>query len=424
MSSIDNWYKLDNVAKLFPATTTKKNSSTFRISVYFHEVIDPIRLQNSLERVLPRFPMYKVRIRRGLFWYFLETNDENLLVKKEDSAPCSNIDIYENNGYLLRVLYFNNKLSVEFFHSLADGVGANEFIKLLCFDYLSLKTKKNNGELLLLDDIPSPLEAEDSYKTYFKFSTIKQVKENKAYKIKGTNFYNFGNNIIKILLDSNDLKQISKKYGVSVTEFIVGLFIYSIHQEKIKTTVDNNPINIVVPVNLRNFFPSKTLRNFFSTITITLSSNNKLKLDSILKEVSAQFKKKLKKDKLLNDISSHYKIEKLIYIKFLPLFLKNIILRLSFIKGTKLQTACVSNLGRIEMPEEISHFIEHMEVILYSSRKNTVNCGVCSFNNKLAITFSRTIMENSIIKNFIHYLSLTEGVNIIVSSNQWGINYE
>lgn len=424
MVLLDDWYKLDNVAKIFPAATTKRNSSTFRLSIFLKEPLCPLILQRSLDRVLPRFPMYKVRLKKGLFWYYLEENDEKLFIKKETDAPCSNIDAYENNGYLLRVLYYENKLSVEFFHSIADGSGAIEFIKLLSFEYLGIIKNNSDGKTLLITDIPSPLETEDSYETYFRFTKNKPIKERKAYKIKGTKFNNFGNNIVKLQIKIEDFKSICNKYGVTITEFIVGLFIYSIHQEKIKTTTDNNPINIVVPVNLRKIFPSQTLRNFFSIITIGITSNNSLHLETILKEVSNQFKSKLKKEKLLNEISSHYRTEKLLYIKFIPLFLKNIILYLYFIKGTKLQTASVSNMGVIDFPEEMQKFIDHIEIILYSSRKNPVNCGICSFNNNLTITFSRTIIEPSIIKNFVHYLSLIEDVDVKVSSNQWGIKNE
>jgi len=426
MSSLDNWYRLDNAAKIFPAVTTKRNSSTFRISVHFTQVIDPLLLQESLDIVLPRFPMFKVRIRRGFFWYFLETNDEQLVVKEEENAPCSSIDRVENNGYLLRVLYYQSKLSVECFHSVTDGAGALEFVKLLSYEYLTLSHGEIDpeGKILSVDDIPSPLETEDSFKTYFKPTKVRLNRERKAYKIKGTRFHNFGNNVVRLLLDSDDFKVVSKKYGVTMTEYIVALFIASIQREKIKTTVDNHPVNIVVPVNLRMFFPSSTLRNFFSIITVAVDSSEELPLENIVQDVASQFKSKLNRDRFSCDMSYNYKAEKLLYLKAVPLILKNLILRLVFANGTTLQTGAVSNLGRIVLPSGMNRFIDHMEVLLYSTRKNTINCGVCSVQNKLAISFTRTIQEPSIVRNFVNHLSLIEGLRVNLSSNQWGIHHE
>ncbi|MBN2616899.1 MAG: hypothetical protein JXR64_01165 [Spirochaetales bacterium] len=422
MSILDAWYKLDNVAKLFPAVTTSKNSSTFRVSVILNTTINKDKLQIAVSSVIKRFPMFAVRIRRGLFWYFLEANDLELLVKEEKDAPCTKIDRYENNDYLLRVLYFNNKISVEFFHSITDGKGAAEFIKLITIEYVKLLTNDNNKtySLINVDDIPLIEEFEDSFQKYSCSVKTKKIKEIPAKKISGTRFNNFGNNALKIIVDSSSYKYISKKYGCTITEYTVALFAYSIYLDQCNNRNNSDPIVIVVPVNLRSIFPSSTLRNFFSTISIKIIPQDNLSLSNFIPLVSAQFKEKLVKDKLHSEISKNYRSERLIYIRLAPLILKNLILRIAFSSGTKYQTAALSNIGEIVFPENVNKFIDHTEVLLYSSRKNPVNCGVCSSNNKLAITFTRTIVEPNIIKKFINHLVENEGLELKVFTNNWG----
>ena len=44
----DSWYKVDNVAKVFLATLTKRDPKTLRVSCTLKEDIDPDLLQKAL----------------------------------------------------------------------------------------------------------------------------------------------------------------------------------------------------------------------------------------------------------------------------------------------------------------------------------------------------------------------------------------
>jgi len=423
MNRLDFWYKLDNVAKLFPAVTTKKNSSTFRVSVILYKEIDPDILQLSLDSVILRFPMFNVRMRRGFFWYFLETNDEKLLVQKEEDAPCGKINRFRNNNFLLRVLYYNKRISVEFFHSITDGYGAMEFLKVLVYKYLRNMGNEFNNDLYTYSvaDSVNVYEKADSFKEYYNPKEKFSNKGLNAYKIKGELFNNFGNNVVKILFDLDKFKGVIKKYNTTVTVYVVALFAYSINLERSKKKLYDKPISIVVPINLRQFFESKSLRNFFTVANITISCNENDSFEKILEDVSLQFRNILNKEYLVANLSQNFKNERYFFIKLTPLFLKNIILKLAFYLGTKKQTASVSNIGKISLPDEIINFIDNMEIILYSSRENVINCGVCSIGSKLAITFARTIHEPNIINTFVKMINDEDIGDINVFSNQWEI---
>ena len=69
------WYKLDLSAIVYPTLQRRDFSSVYRLSVVLKEKIDPQLLQQALDLTLPRFPTYKVAIRKGVFWRYLEPNN-------------------------------------------------------------------------------------------------------------------------------------------------------------------------------------------------------------------------------------------------------------------------------------------------------------------------------------------------------------
>ena len=166
---MSQWYRIDNTGKIFHAVSSSSNSAVFRVSMVLTEMIDPVILQDALDVVATRFPSLMLRVRKGLFWDFLEQNDAILEVKKETDYPCAPIERQENNAYLIRVLYFNNRISVEVFHSLTDGNSASDFFKEIVYTYIELK----HPEKFVIDlrsQKKVKYNTEDSYiKNYNKF---------------------------------------------------------------------------------------------------------------------------------------------------------------------------------------------------------------------------------------------------------------
>lgn len=84
----DIWYKLDLSATVYPTLQRRDFSSVYRLSVTLKEEIDPALLQQALDRTLPRFPTYKVAIRKGLFWRYLEPNNRPGPFVQKDITVC------------------------------------------------------------------------------------------------------------------------------------------------------------------------------------------------------------------------------------------------------------------------------------------------------------------------------------------------
>ena len=112
------WRKLDNSAKIFPISAGKKYSTVFRLSAVLNEDIEPNILQEAVNQALNKYESFKVRMKAGFFWYYLEHNPKLPIVTEEEDYPCKYIEPRKNNNYLFKVTYFKNKINIDIFHSL------------------------------------------------------------------------------------------------------------------------------------------------------------------------------------------------------------------------------------------------------------------------------------------------------------------
>lgn len=418
------WYKLDIAGRIFPAVASSYNTSIFRISMLLKEPVRKELLQEAADIVIKRFPTLAVKLRRGVFWSFLGENSNKLIVKEDDQYPCYRIRAYQNNGYLLRVLYYNCRISIEVFHSLTDGNGAIELLKALVYEYLKLSGKDIDPEgfILLPDEIPDSSEIEDSYEKYYKPVKSAGLYKAKAFHINGTTIRPFGNNVVHGIISASALNAVARENGATITEYLTAALIYSIYTGAVKCKGCNEPIVVAIPVNLRRIFPSVTLRNFFTVVNIGMRVTEKDTFNSILDKVSIQLREKTVKDNLYCEISKHIKIEKMIVARFVPMFIKNIVMKYGYeIFNERGKTITLSNLGNIKLPESMQKYVDRMDSIIYPTRQSLVNCCMCSVNDKLTVTFSRTIIDADVIKNFFSFLGKQPGLNVEVCSNNWGI---
>ena len=118
------WYKVDNVAKVFLATNTRRDPRVFRISCTLQEQIDPELLNEALRVTAPEWPQFQVTLHRGLFWHYFESTDQLPTCHPEDKAPCAPLYVPERRNRLIyRVTHFGSRINLEMFHALTDGNG-------------------------------------------------------------------------------------------------------------------------------------------------------------------------------------------------------------------------------------------------------------------------------------------------------------
>ncbi len=428
-----NYNKLDAVAKLFPSVTNKSNSSVFRVSVVLKEEIKPETLQLAVNMIYERYSLFFLHLRRGVFWNYFDANFVHFTIDEERQSPCSSILSHENRGYIIKVLYYKNRISVEAFHSITDGNGIVEFVKSLLYYYLTILHGEldHQNKVLLFDE--SERNDEDSFNKHFNkvkrpkhYRNKEYYKESKnSFRIKGKKFKGGGNSVVTANLPLDEVKSYCKSLNCSVTAFFVTSIIFSIYKEKQCKTKSNAPIVIAIPVNLRKLFNSKTLKNFIGVVNVGYEMNEDSDFDSVLISVSNQLKLTNDTDYLGKFSEDKLKLSKSIISRYTPLIVKNMIVPIGFrLKGELKKTMTISNVGKFDFPDDVSKYIEQAEILLYPTVKSPINCTVSSFENKLTISFTRSITDESIIREFFKSIVEMTSIDVEVYSNQWGDKYE
>ena len=411
------WRRLDNSAKIFPISTGKKYSTVFRLSAILKEKVEPNILKEAVIQTLEKYKSFKVRMRPGLFWYYFEHNTKEPIIEQESDYPCKYIDGRRNNNYLFKVTYFENKINIDIFHSLTDGNGGVAFFREIIYTYLEImhpEVFSENGRHARKIEY----NTEDSYMKNYDKKAKSNASSRKAYVIGGEKIRLGAVSAIHELIDVEDLKRECNKYNVTITQYLTAALIYSIYQEKYIKYKGKKPIKVCIPVNLKKFFPSKTMSNFFSYITLEAEpkKDNTNTFEKILEFVKSDFEKRLTEEEITKTMSANVKIGTNPFIRPVPLFLKKVLVRLSYIEIRKYTTITFSNIGRIGIIGKYKDYIEYFLMLIAPEPVEKIKCSSCTFENKLAFTFTSILQDNKIEKRFYEFLK-EQGIKIQIESN-------
>ena len=406
------WNRLDNAAKIFPPTSSNRDTKVFRFVCELTEPVDGPVLQRALDRTLQEFPLYLSVLKKGLFWYYFEESGIFPQVAEETLPVCSPIYDADRPGLLFRVLYFERRINLEVFHALADGTGVMQFFRTMVFYYLA--EKYSIREQLTDYDASQDQKSQDAFYQYYdKAGAIPKIKRVRAYRIRGERLPDNRIGITEGFLSAEAVLQKAHECKTTLSEFLIALLMCSIH-EGMAIREKARPVVITVPVNLRRFFPAQTARNFFGVIQVAHSfEKDGQEFEQVLANVRESFKRQLTPENLNGIISRFSAIENNPLIKAIPLQAKIFFLRLAGLRANREDTAAFSNIGRVSMPQEATKHIRLFDVFLCTRRPQLC---LCSFGDTLAISVSSPLVDTGFQRRF--FRRLTEmGISVQVVSN-------
>ncbi len=417
------WYRLDNVAKIYPAVKSYTASNVFKITVSLDHDADPSVLRQAVIDCRKRFPLFYVKMRKGMFWYYYEPNEKEPLVLPESSYVCSPIDIYRNNWFYFTFFYYRNRISLEIFHSLTDGKGALEFLKTVTFRYLELSGYPQSTDGLVLDpgQTPAPEESEDSYLKNFTRSAREKPGLSRSYRMTGTLFPQGGAGVITARVDTELLLKAARSRGATIGQYLSALYVYSIMLTGNKAKLERRPVNLTVPIDIRKHFGSQTLRNFFVVFrsSVLKKAGKEPDFMEILDYTRSRFKEELTAEKLQRTINANVALEKNIAARFVPLPVKYLIIKLvNFANGSGLSTTNLSNLGTVVLPETMKVHVRGFDVTFVLGRRSTHNLGIVTYNGRTSISFTRKVIEDETDRTFFRLME-EHGVRAEIHSNEW-----
>lgn len=383
-----HWRKLDNAAKLFPAASSKKDTRVFRFFCELKEEVKEDILQQALNRTLDKYPIYLSVMRKGLFWHYLEKSNKRPVVREEYKEPCSQLYIRDKSDLLFEVTYYKKRINFEVFHVLTDGTGASEFVRELVKNYLYLVHKEDGLEDVVLSEYSESLadQESDGFEKYYSQKVkLRRVKKPVAHQLRKGRRELGSLQTTEAEIPVRDLKVKAKEYGVSMTVFLTAVYLCAVHRTMTRRQ-EEKPVILMVPVNLRQFFPINTMLNFFNWIEPGYQfKDGKEEFEEVLKAVQKCFKEELTTEKMEQRMSDYFALQVHPVLKFAPLELKNICINVGARTAEKDVTAIFSNMGIVKMPEAYEPYIQRFGV--FTSTPKVELC-MCSFKDKVYLGFT------------------------------------
>ena len=422
--SDQDWLRLDNAAKIYPASDNDVTPAVFRVSVRLRERIRVQAMQASLDAIVARTPYYQVFLRKGFFWYFLQRHDRSLRLEPWPQTLLSQISLHRRQEQLIHVYVRGGTIAADFSHVLTDGYGAMRFLGSVVVNYLSRIGKHiDPGDHLLRpgDEIPVS-EYEDAFQELYRPGVPKAPDLKPAYHVGGIPLLR-GYRSTTGTMPLRSALATAKSFGGTLTEYIVSAYIQSIkavHDEQQAHLIKpkHHLIRIEVPVNMRRLHPSQTMRNF----SLFVSPGIDLRLgdwsfEEIHKRVHHEMGMQVQPQELAQQIARNVGGERSRFVQIIPRAIKDAYLGyLRRTIGDRTYSGVVSNLGRFLLPDEAAEHVEEVGFLLGANTAYKTNCSVISFADRLSVTFGSVIQNRAIERGVFRRLA-ADGIPVTISES-------
>lgn len=418
------WLKLDNAAKIYPAARRRNWTNVFRLSVTLREPVDVQVLQAALDVTAPRFPSICARLRRGVFWYYLQQVATAPKLSQESSYPLTHMSREELRRCAIRVIAYENRIAVEIFHALTDGNGGLVFLKSLLAEYLQQKygiaVPAQEGVLDRREE-PCEEELEDGFLKHAG-SICADRKSKDAWQLHGTPERGDFLNLTCLRMPVAAVSEKAHAYHTSVTAFLGAVMMLSLQQlqqEQVRRRSKRKPIKVLLPINLRKMFGSRTLRNFVLYTTPQIEpALGEYSFEQICRIVHHQLGLDNEPMHMSSMIATNVVSEQIMAVRLMPLFIKNFVMKAVFnAVGERKSCLSLSNLGLVRMPDVMMPYVQRLDFILGVQATAPYNCGVIGFGDTINVNFIRNIRQSMLEKKF--YENLRElGIPVTAESNR------
>ncbi len=417
------WFRLDNAALIFPAIMKRRWNNVFRISVSLEEEVDPETLFRALNSLRHRFPTFFVRLKTGFFWYYLEEISGDVPVVAEYAYPLTHLSRRQLSKCCIRVLYYENRFAVEFFHSVTDGTGGAVFVKNLTAAYLNLKYGVCG---CFSDGIADPLEPPPPGELSDRFPECAgeypvPEEDTRVYRLRGTPEPDRFRHLTTGVVPTDELIAVSHRHGVTVTAFLAAVMAEAVAKVQAENRPRRawKPVRIMVPVNLRRLFGVDTLRNFVLTVTAGFEPKlGEYSFDEICQIISRTLALKATRQHMAAKIEANVRPAENRIIRAMPVFIKNPVMRLVYhFVGERVGCINISNLGNVTFPAPCDAYVRRFEFIIGVQYSYPNNCSVVSCQGKTFINMIRSTRESELERLFFSRL-VELGLPVDIESNK------
>lgn len=409
------WYALDDAAKIYPLSMQRGYMAVFRLSAYMKAPVVRELLQMALNFTIKRFPGFAVTVKKGFFWHYLDSAKRRYSVEKEETIPCQPLRIAFSGSTAFRVIYYQNRISIEYFHVLTDGTGGMFFLKALVAEYLRLLGTRCESQEI--PDVNKPPLVEEFFNEFERVeagshSGTGGFADKPAVQMSGCLAQNKPCRIVHFKMDACQLKEAAKRRGVTVTAYMLfKMFLAG----KYATDEYDGEMNMQVPVNMRKYYPSKTIRNFSMYCGVRFPLSEIADTPEFLQKISEQLVQKASKENMQNMLASTSFLVKA--LRYVPLSVKMPVAKLVYgFLGDRIFSSTLSNLGTVTMPSELSSQIDSMDFVLGPAISNRANCALVTFGQTTTLSVTKMTADPS-FEEAMYNLLRQDGINPVMEGS-------
>ena len=415
--------RLDNASNIYPASLTKRYASIYRLSVTLSESVNVNILQQALVNTIKRIPTFGCTLKNGFFWWYLSTLEKMPVVSKYTGIGVRGFRFH--GGFLFKVMVDGNRIILDVFHAIADGHGGQTFLLTLAGEYIRMRYKTGiSYDSLVLDpnDTPKSCETDDSFRNFSgKKGSLEQ--DETAYHISGKKICCQALKGERMEISAADIKAAVAQSGYTVTDFLAAAMLDALQQEHRhnRKRHKRNNLKINVPVDLRRLFEGRTLRNYSSYVNLGVDvSNGYYSFDELIQIVAAQKALKTLPSELEKKIAANVALEDNMAISIIPRCIKRFAIdTICRLKGDKLSSYTISNLGNVVLPEQMRPYITSMDFVLGRQRGTSGAASAVGYNGKIVLWMTRNIVENK-FEHFFAEILREHGIAVDVVSEEIG----
>ena len=404
----NNKIPVDNSSILFFSLLKKYHANSYRFTMTLSETVDADVLQQAVDRIYRRFPTIIAGFVPGFFHYFQFPAQQPPQVQP-DPGVLKTMSKEELHKCAYRVYYRENTVSIEAFHALTDGYGAIASFTTLMAEYLRLK----HGIAIPavetvrdLEELPSMEEASDDYLVHQEGKPL-HLPSRYAFQIPGTPNDKWQVLNTTIEYPAEKIVAAAHRWGVSANTLLSGVLaatVMEIQKKNPGSTI--RPVRIMVPIDLRRFFGSRTLRNFIWYALPTMEPHEQdLPMEELLKSFHSQLRDQAQRKRLAAIIAYNVRTQLNVFFRFLPRAVKYAVMRLAYrFFGESNSSVTMTNLGNVKLPDAMAPYVRKLDCVLTPRVHSPYGCAVISLGGILSINISRFVEDSELESMFVSKL--------------------
>ena len=379
---------VDTAAIMFSSLSSESWGRTFRYSAYFKNTVDAAALKEACRQLMPYYPSIYAYLEHGFFWNRLVLTDKLPEIVPEDERGMRPITMRGDKTPDFRLTYSDRRINIECSHSLGDGKGIIIYFKALLARYQEL-CNGDTGEYKTSED--PTVNTEDAFRVHYDKNGEKENgDEAKAFHFPEE----YEEGYTKLLfaeMSTSHVKTLAHKYNMTITEYLTAALMLGIIRSN--PTPVTEPITVAVPVNLRRFFPTLSVRNFTVQTFITFKPDGRrdITLEEILDATRGQLRAQIKPSELIKKVNKYGALVSNPVINIVPNIIKQPVMRKMQRDTHAGVTTIFTNYGACSLPEVLHSQVEKLQFVNGDTRSYglAVTCSCIGWEDTLSLCFSR-----------------------------------